>query len=115
MTATANFLQSLEPAEKQKFQQLIPAMLGTISTALNANKEEEAREALELFVDIAGLDALFFKSSLESVLSAMFSIATHTKLEDYILFLKNLNSAKTNNSYYFPSFSFFLFDYLRDN
>lgn len=87
MTATANFLQSLEPAEKQQFQQLIPSMLGTISTALNANKEEEAREALELFVDIAGLDPAFFKASLEPILQAMFSIATHNGLEDDIFFI----------------------------
>lgn len=81
--ATANFLQILaEPHERQQFQQLIPIMLGTISTALNEQKEEDAQTAIELFVDLAELDPTFLRPCLASVVQAMMTIASHTSLED---------------------------------
>jgi len=83
LAATANFLQVLnEPHERSHFQQLTPAMLGTISTALGTGKEDEARTAIELFVDLAELDPTFLRPHLVTVITAMITIATTTTLED---------------------------------
>lgn len=36
-------------------------MLGTISAALNANDEDTAKSALELFIDLAEITPVFFR------------------------------------------------------
>jgi len=81
LLATANFVQVFEK-QQDIFQDLLPLMLGTISAALNANQEEEAREALELFVDLVELSPNFLKPYVNSIVPAMFTIASATNLED---------------------------------
>eukprot|EP01119_Soliformovum_irregulare_P006133 TRINITY_DN1791_c0_g1_i1.p1 TRINITY_DN1791_c0_g1~~TRINITY_DN1791_c0_g1_i1.p1 ORF type:complete len:1082 (-),score=281.10 TRINITY_DN1791_c0_g1_i1:40-3285(-) len=83
LTATANFLQYLnEPSERTQFQQLLPMMLGCVSSALNAQQEDEARAALELFVDLAELDPTFLRPCLNEIIPAMQHIATVASLEE---------------------------------
>ncbi len=57
-------------------------MLGCVSAALNAQQEEDARAALELFVDLAELDPTFLRPHMDSIVPAMQTISTATQLED---------------------------------
>jgi len=83
LDATANFLQVLdEPQERNIFQQLTPPMFSTISAALNANDEEDARTALEVFVDLAEIDPTFLRPHLALAINAMLQIAGANHLED---------------------------------
>lgn len=83
LAATANFLQVLpEPEHRVHFQQLTPLMLGCVSAALNASQEEEARSAIELFVDMAEVDPTFLKPNLQIIVPAMQTISTASNLED---------------------------------
>jgi len=83
LCATANFLAVLsEPNERAHFQQFIPLMLGVVSTSLNANQEEEARTAIELFVELAEGDPTFLRPHSSTVINAMITIASATGLED---------------------------------
>jgi len=77
MNATASFLQVLDqPEERAQFQLLTPQMLATISAALNNKQEEDARCAIELFVDLAEIDATFLKPHLPQIVQAMLTIST---------------------------------------
>jgi hypothetical protein len=83
LTATCSFLRVLDkPEERIHFQELIPLMLGTLSAALNANQEEEARTALQLFVDLGESDPTFLKPQLVPILNAMLMIAQANTLEE---------------------------------
>lgn len=110
LTATANFLFSLsESHERNQFQSLVPSMLGTISTSLNASKEEDARTAIELFVDMAEHDPVFLKSHLQNIVQAMLTIASHTSLEDStrqlgVEFLVTLTEQRPGMLRKFPQF-----------
>ena len=53
-----------------------------MSSALNAQQEEDARAALELFVDLAELDPTFLRPSLDPIVQAMQMIATAQHLDD---------------------------------
>ena len=80
--AIANFLDCLkESQERVAFQQLIPGMLSVISSCLNAEDEEAAREAIELFIVLVELDPLFLKPSLSEICSAMMTISNASTLE----------------------------------
>ena len=49
LKALASFLLAVElKAERQPFQELVPAMLQTIADALTASEEEQCRDALEV-------------------------------------------------------------------
>lgn len=78
--ATSIFLQEFDE-KRNEFQALTPLMLGTISAALNANQEDEARSAIQLFVDLAESDPTFLRPHLSSIIQAMMTIATAGQLE----------------------------------
>lgn len=83
LDASANFLHALnEPHERATFQQLTPLMLGTIGSALNEKNEEDARGAVEIFVELAEIDPTFLRPHLAMTINAMLQISTHTGLED---------------------------------
>jgi hypothetical protein len=93
LSAAANFLQVVEePQERSAFQQLTPLMLHVISASLNAQNEEEARVALEVFVDLAEVDPVFLKPNLQAIIPAMVQIATSTALEDGICLFLSLSN-----------------------
>eukprot|EP01111_Echinosteliopsis_oligospora_P006765 TRINITY_DN2110_c0_g1_i3.p1 TRINITY_DN2110_c0_g1~~TRINITY_DN2110_c0_g1_i3.p1 ORF type:complete len:870 (-),score=260.72 TRINITY_DN2110_c0_g1_i3:783-3392(-) len=77
--ATAAFLSTLDDTARASFQQLTPAMVTTILVALNAKEEEEARDGLELFIEIADSEPLFFRPDIVLVTDSMFGIATELK------------------------------------
>jgi hypothetical protein len=65
LRACCCFVESLEnPSDRAKFQDLLPAMLATLGGALSGGDEDDAQEALGLFVELAGSDPRFVKVSL---------------------------------------------------
>jgi len=80
--ATAAFLGTLDETNRGSFQQLTPAMLDTINIALKEHEEEEARDGLELFIEIAEAEPLFFRPDIIPVTENMFAIASTTDLDD---------------------------------
>jgi len=83
LAATATYIRLIEDSRaRQELQQLIPLMLGTVSAALNAQKEEEAQSAIKLFVELGEMDPLFLKPYIEQITNAMMMIASAQQLED---------------------------------
>eukprot|EP01114_Cavostelium_apophysatum_P016598 TRINITY_DN4762_c0_g1_i1.p1 TRINITY_DN4762_c0_g1~~TRINITY_DN4762_c0_g1_i1.p1 ORF type:complete len:1093 (-),score=369.83 TRINITY_DN4762_c0_g1_i1:62-3340(-) len=82
LNATAGFLNVLDdPQERAHFQQLTPLMLGTISASLMSGNEEEARSALQLFVDLAEIDPTFLRPQIMQIVDAMLTVANAEQLE----------------------------------
>ncbi len=83
LRATCAFVDALEnPSDRMKFQDLLPAMLNTIGSALRGQDETSAQEALALFIELAEADPRFVRNHLVELVEAMLSIAEHNDLED---------------------------------
>ncbi|GBG66984.1 hypothetical protein CBR_g74670 [Chara braunii] len=83
LRATTNFVQTLETAEERdKFQDLLPAMMQTLNLALNAREELAAQEALEMFIEVAGSEPRFLRRHLAEVVAAMLQIAEAAELDE---------------------------------
>ena len=83
LRATASFVQALEePAHRDQFQGLIPAMVSTLMDALKAGDEAAAQEALDMLVEVAGTEPRFLRKQLEPVCQAMLTIAAEEKFEE---------------------------------
>eukprot|EP01102_Stenamoeba_stenopodia_P001227 TRINITY_DN1105_c0_g1_i3.p1 TRINITY_DN1105_c0_g1~~TRINITY_DN1105_c0_g1_i3.p1 ORF type:complete len:762 (-),score=222.20 TRINITY_DN1105_c0_g1_i3:1190-3475(-) len=83
LTATATVISSLpKPAERNIFQNLVPAMLGALAGALNEQKEEEATAAIEVFIDLAEVEAVFLRPHIAAVVNAMLQIASAPSLDE---------------------------------
>jgi len=109
LEAAANFLHALQKQEKSEFQELIPFMFDVINGALTSNNEDQARSALEVFVDLAEIDPLFLKPSLSNIIPGMMLISSSTKLEDEtkhlgLEFLVTLTESKPSMMRKFPKF-----------
>jgi hypothetical protein len=52
--------------------------------AINAGEDDTAREALELFVDIAELQASFLKPYLQPIFTAMVNMCTNPDMDDSV-------------------------------
>eukprot|EP01105_Mastigella_eilhardi_P025828 TRINITY_DN7173_c0_g1_i1.p1 TRINITY_DN7173_c0_g1~~TRINITY_DN7173_c0_g1_i1.p1 ORF type:complete len:1147 (-),score=339.51 TRINITY_DN7173_c0_g1_i1:29-3400(-) len=82
LEATASFLQVLaKPEETHQFQTLLPLMLECISWAINMQQQEEARKALELFIEIGMRYPQFFRPQLAQMVQAMLVTASTAALE----------------------------------
>ncbi|KAL8142865.1 hypothetical protein V2J09_015897 [Rumex salicifolius] len=74
--AAINFIQCLDsPADRDRFQDLLPPMMQTLTEALNSGQEATAQEALELLIDLAGTEPRFLRRQLVEVVGAMLQIA----------------------------------------
>ena len=83
LKALASFLLAVElKAERQPFQELVPAMLQTIADALAASEEQECRDALEVFVEIAESQPTFLKKHVQGCVTGFINIASNVELED---------------------------------
>lgn len=83
LRALASFLMAVdEPAQRTPFQDLVPLMLGTISDALAQGMEDECREALEVFVEVAESQTKFLKKHLPECVNGMISIASNMSFDD---------------------------------
>ncbi|CAO2822092.1 unnamed protein product [Amaranthus hypochondriacus] len=81
--ATINFIQCLTKAsDRDKFQDLLPPMMQTLTEALNHHQEATAQEALELLIDLAGTEPRFLRRQLLDVVGAMLQIAEADTLEE---------------------------------
>jgi hypothetical protein len=83
LKALASFLLAVESkAERQPFQELVPGMLQTIADALTTNAEQECRDALEVFVEIAESQSTFLKKHIQACVTGMLQIASNEALDD---------------------------------
>eukprot|EP00850_Spirogloea_muscicola_P020012 SM000205S06219 [mRNA] locus=s205:248959:255137:+ [translate_table: standard] len=83
LRATACFVQMLEsPQQRERFQDLLPGMMSTLSLALQSHEEAAAQEALELFIDIAGTEPRFLRRQLQELVHAMLQIAEAQELDE---------------------------------
>ncbi|KAK9169628.1 hypothetical protein Syun_001768 [Stephania yunnanensis] len=81
--AAINFIQCLSsPAERDRFQDLLPPMMQTLTEALNCGQEATAQEALELLIELAGTEPKFLRRQLVDVVGSMLQIAEAESLEE---------------------------------
>ncbi|KAG0487272.1 hypothetical protein HPP92_009367 [Vanilla planifolia] len=81
--ASINFVQWLEStADRERFQDLLPAMMRTLTEALNSGNEATAQEALELLIELAGTEPRFLRRQLADVVGSMLQIAEADQLEE---------------------------------
>ncbi|KAH9326987.1 hypothetical protein KI387_007165 [Taxus chinensis] len=81
--ATTNFVQTIEsPQDRELFQDLLPAMMQTLTEALNCNEEATAQEALEMFIELAGTEPRFLRRQIVDVVGSMLQIAEAESLEE---------------------------------
>ncbi|ERN20418.1 hypothetical protein AMTR_s00068p00103300 [Amborella trichopoda] len=83
LAATINFVQALDSApDRERFQDLLPLMMQTLTEALNRGEEATAQEALEMLVELAGTEPRFLRRQLPDVVGSMLQIAEADRLEE---------------------------------
>lgn len=83
LSAAVNFIQCLtNSSDRDRFQDLLPAMMLTLTEALNSGQEATAQEALELLIDLAGTEPRFLRRQLVDVVGSMLQIAEAESLEE---------------------------------
>lgn len=83
LSAVINFIQCLSsPSDRDRFQDLLPAMMRTLTEALNCGQEATAQEALELLIELAGTEPRFLRRQLVDVVGSMLQIAEADRLEE---------------------------------
>ncbi|KAF9670235.1 hypothetical protein SADUNF_Sadunf13G0047300 [Salix dunnii] len=83
LNATINFIQCLtNNSDREKFQDLLPLMMRTLTEALNGNQEATAQEALELLIELAGGEPRFLRKQIVEVVGSMLQIAEAVSLEE---------------------------------
>ncbi|KAL8170916.1 hypothetical protein V2J09_022720 [Rumex salicifolius] len=83
LSAVTNFIQCLPTsADRDRFQDLLPSMMKTLTEALNSSQEATAQEALELLIELAGAEPRFLRRQLADVVGAMLQISEAESLEE---------------------------------
>ena len=85
LLATSSFLQLIEDDDAKNlnmFRPLLPQMLDCVNVALQHQKEDDAQDALEVFVELADNSSAFFKPSIQIVVKNMFEIISTPSFED---------------------------------
>ncbi|CAN4091783.1 unnamed protein product [Withania somnifera] len=83
LSAVINFIQCLSSSnDRDRFQDLLPAMMKSLTEALNSGQEATAQEALELLIELAGTEPRFLRRQLVDVVAAMLQIAEAESLEE---------------------------------
>ncbi|KAJ6714168.1 IMPORTIN BETA [Salix viminalis] len=83
LNAVINFIQCLNnSSERDRFQDLLPSMIRTLTEALNNGNEATAQEALELLIELAGAEPRFLRRQLVDVVGSMLQIAEAESLEE---------------------------------
>ncbi|KAL0056152.1 hypothetical protein WJX82_008212 [Trebouxia sp. C0006] len=76
LSATTSFIRELdEDSDRNKFQDLIPVMLQTVSSILSTEEQDSAEEALEAFIEIAEAHPTFLRRQLDVVVNNMLQVA----------------------------------------
>eukprot|EP01123_Difflugia_compressa_P007967 TRINITY_DN225_c0_g1_i1.p1 TRINITY_DN225_c0_g1~~TRINITY_DN225_c0_g1_i1.p1 ORF type:complete len:1096 (-),score=260.74 TRINITY_DN225_c0_g1_i1:411-3698(-) len=83
LDASTNYIHTFtkQPA-RSELQTLLPAMLEVVANCLNVNDEENAQNALKLFIELAELDPGFIKPNAPMVIDAMIKIGQVKTLQD---------------------------------
>ncbi|KAL0436747.1 UNVERIFIED_CONTAM: Importin-5 [Sesamum radiatum] len=82
LSAVINFIQCLSSSnDRDRFQDL-PAMMRTLTEALNSGQEATAQEALELLIELAGTEPRFLRRQIVDVVGSMLQIAEADSLEE---------------------------------
>ncbi|KAL5077138.1 hypothetical protein RYX36_016122 [Vicia faba] len=72
LAAGINFVQCLSnPSDRDRFQDLLPMMMQTLTEALNSGQEAIAQDALELLIELAGTEPRFLRRQIVDVVGAM--------------------------------------------
>ncbi len=75
LSATTSFIRELdEDSDRNKFQDLIPVMLQTVSNILSTEEQDSAEEALEAFIEIAEAHPTFLRRQLDVVVNNMLQV-----------------------------------------
>ncbi|KAF3442233.1 hypothetical protein FNV43_RR16149 [Rhamnella rubrinervis] len=83
LSAAINFIQCLTSAsDRDRFQDLLPLMMQTLTEALNCGQEATAQEALELLIELAGTEPRFLRRQLVDVVGSMLQIGEAESLEE---------------------------------
>ncbi|KAJ0957796.1 putative TOG domain, importin beta family [Helianthus annuus] len=83
LSAAINFIQCLSSAgDRDRFQDLLPAMMQTLTESLNGGQEATAQEALELLIELAGTEPRFLRRQIVEVVGSMLQIAEAETLEE---------------------------------
>ncbi|GAV83604.1 HEAT domain-containing protein/DUF577 domain-containing protein/HEAT_2 domain-containing protein [Cephalotus follicularis] len=83
LNAVISFIQCLSSSgDRDRFQDLLPAMMLTLTEALNNGNEATAQEALELLIELAGTEPRFLRRQLVDVVGSMLQIAEAETLEE---------------------------------
>jgi importin-5 len=81
--AAVNLVQCLPTnSDRDKMQDLLPAMMRALTDCLNSGQEASAQEALELLVELAGAEPRFLRRQIGDVVGAMLQVAEAAQLED---------------------------------
>ncbi|KAF7819275.1 importin-5-like [Senna tora] len=81
--ASINFIQCLSSsADRDRFQDLLPLMMQTLTEALNGGQEATAQEALELLIELAETEPRFLRRQIVDVVGSMLHIAEAESLEE---------------------------------
>ncbi|KAL5058955.1 hypothetical protein RYX36_030559 [Vicia faba] len=83
LAASINFVQCLSnPSDRDRFQDLLPLMMQTLTEALNSGQEAIAQDALELLIELAGTEPRFLRRQIVDVVGAMLQISEAESLEE---------------------------------
>ena len=75
LSATTCFIRDIEEdSDRNKFQDLIPVMLQTVSNILSTEEQDSAEEALEAFIEIAENNPTFLRRQLDVVVNNMLQV-----------------------------------------
>ncbi|XP_015167120.1 ran-binding protein 6-like [Solanum tuberosum] len=76
LTAMSNFIQQVGSSkDRERFQDLLPAMMDMLNKALEENCEASAQSELEILIELAKNEPSFFRMQLVVVVGSMFDIA----------------------------------------
>ncbi|XP_019224625.1 PREDICTED: importin-5-like [Nicotiana attenuata] len=83
-TAVISFLQCIPSShEKEQFQDLLPGMMKTLTDGLcNSDQEDAAKDALDLFIELAENEPKFLRLQLVVVVGSIMEIAEAKSLEE---------------------------------
>ncbi|KZV20980.1 importin-5-like [Dorcoceras hygrometricum] len=83
LSAVINFIQCLSSSnDRDRFQDLLPSMMRTLTEALNSGQEATAQEALELLIELAGTEPRFLRRQIVDVVGSMLQVAEAESLEE---------------------------------
>ncbi|EYU39259.1 hypothetical protein ABFS82_04G225100 [Erythranthe guttata] len=83
LSAVINFIQCLSSSsDRDRFQDLLPSMMSTLTEALNSGQEATAQEALELLIELAGTEPRFLRRQIVDIVGSMLQIAEAETLEE---------------------------------